>query len=115
MERVAAQIAQIDLKVTVLTDASPVEVDVTLGGQDLVAWHGAATETWTELGTVLRVERATGRALRLLDEPSSALDETTTRQLIAYLQDLVAQGTGVRVATHDPLVVEAVDRVLPLG
>lgn len=66
LERVTAQIAQTGLSVTVLTGASPVEVGVTLGGHDPVAWHGAATETWTELGAVLRVERATGRALRLL-------------------------------------------------
>lgn len=66
LERVAAQIAQTGLDVTVLTGASPVEVGVTLGGHDPVAWHGTATETWTELGAVLRVERATGWALRLL-------------------------------------------------
>lgn len=53
--------------------------------------------------------------LLLLDEPSSALDETTTNQVLAYLQELVDAGAGVLVATHDPLVVEAVDKVIPLG
>lgn len=66
VERVAARISQAGLHVSVLTGASAVDVAVQLDGQDPVAWHGRATETWTELGAVLRVERASGLALALL-------------------------------------------------
>ena len=52
--------------------------------------------------------------LLLLDEPSSALDEATTGRTITYLRELVCQGAAVLVATHDPLVIEAADRVRPL-
>ncbi|BDA63517.1 hypothetical protein [Actinomyces capricornis] len=66
LERIAAQISQMGLSASVLTGASRSEVAVDLTGNDAAAWHGRATETWTELGAVLRVERATGRALALL-------------------------------------------------
>ncbi|MCR2053773.1 hypothetical protein NSA19_13195 [Actinomyces bowdenii] len=66
LERIAARIAQMGLSASVLTGASRSEVAIDLAGSDAAAWHGRATETWTELGAVLRVERATGRALALL-------------------------------------------------
>lgn len=84
-------------------------------GLDLVLDHEVRTLSGGERQRVGLASLITAQPrLLLLDEPSSALDEATTRQLIAYLQELVAQGTGVLVATHDPLVVEAADQVLPL-
>lgn len=53
------------------------------------------------------------RAL-LLDEPSSALDEATTHRIIAQLRELVDSGVGILTATHDPLLIEAADTVIPL-
>lgn len=85
-------------------------------GLDLVLDHEVRTLSGGERQRVGLASLITAQPrLLLLDEPSSALDEATTRQLIAYLQELVAQGTGVLVATHDPLVVEAAGRVIPLG
>ncbi|BDA63516.1 ATP-binding cassette domain-containing protein [Actinomyces capricornis] len=50
----------------------------------------------------------------LLDEPTSALDEATTHRVIAHLRELVDSGVGILTATHDPLLIEAADTVMPL-
>lgn len=53
------------------------------------------------------------RAL-VLDEPTSALDARTTAAVIDELRRLGGEGVGVLAATHDSLLIEAADRVLPV-
>lgn len=50
----------------------------------------------------------------LRSEPTSALDEATTHRVIAHLRELVDSGVGILTATHDPLLIEAADTVMPL-
>ena len=53
--------------------------------------------------------------LLLADEPSGALDQARTEALLAQLRRLQgAEGTALVVVTHDPLVADAMDRVLTL-
>lgn len=49
----------------------------------------------------------------ILDEPTAGLDEASTRALLRSLRDLVPDRT-VLVVSHDPLVVDAADRVITL-
>jgi ABC-type lipoprotein export system ATPase subunit len=49
------------------------------------------------------------------DEPTGNLDSLTGRTIIALLRDIVRQThAGLLVATHDPAVVAAADRVLQI-
>lgn len=61
----------------------------------------------------LALARALMRNPRILiaDEPSSALDRERTEHLIELFIQLAAQGTGVLLATHDPLLAAACHRV----
>lgn len=61
----------------------------------------------------LALARALMRNPRILiaDEPSSALDRGRTEHLIELFIQLAAQGTGVLLATHDPLLATACHRV----
>lgn len=54
---------------------------------------------------------AAERAVILADEPTASLDEANTRMLCARLRDL-ARDRLIVVATHDPIVMEACDRVI---
>lgn len=54
---------------------------------------------------------AAERAVILADEPTASLDEVNTRMLCARLRDL-ARDRLIVVATHDPIVMEACDRVI---
>lgn len=54
---------------------------------------------------------AAERPVILADEPTASLDEVNTRMLCARLRDL-ARDRLIVVATHDPIVMEACDRVL---
>ncbi len=50
------------------------------------------------------------------DEPTGRLDEELSAHVLATLRELQAEaGTGVLVASHDPVVVAAADRVVRLG
>lgn len=80
LEKVSAQAARLGLTVTALTGASPVDVAVTLDGRAPSAWHGTATETWTELGAAVRVEQATRPAATLL--PAVAVGSVALLALI---------------------------------
>ena len=51
-------------------------------------------------------------ALLVADEPTSHLDTEAGRELVALLQELARGGVAVVVASHDPVVVGAADRVL---
>jgi putative ABC transport system ATP-binding protein len=54
-------------------------------------------------------------ALLLADEPTAQLDSTNGTAVVALLRDLVRSGGATAVVTtHDPLVVEAADRVVHL-
>jgi len=50
----------------------------------------------------------------LTDEPTGALDSTSSHTLIDLLRKIASQGTTVVVVTHDPLVAAAADRVLEI-
>jgi ABC-type lipoprotein export system ATPase subunit len=53
-------------------------------------------------------------ALLLVDEPTSELDEATRDHVIGELRREAARGAVVVVATHDPVVIRACDRRIPL-
>ncbi|MEX1022320.1 MAG: ABC transporter ATP-binding protein [Dehalococcoidia bacterium] len=63
------------------------------------------------------VARALANKPRLLiaDEPTGELDSTTGAQIFALLRDVAAAGVTVIAATHDPFVMEHVDRVLEMS
>ena len=50
--------------------------------------------------------------LVLADEPTGALDSTTTRQVMALFQSLHEQGITVVLVTHDPAIAEYAQRVV---
>ena len=50
------------------------------------------------------------------DEPTGRLDEELSTHVLATLREVyAADGTGVLIASHDPVVVAAADRVVRLG
>jgi len=53
-------------------------------------------------------------ALLLLDEPTYGLDRRATDAVVAILDELRAAGQGQVVATHDPRLLPACDRVVAL-
>jgi energy-coupling factor transport system ATP-binding protein len=57
---------------------------------------------------------AVGARLILLDEPSSQLDEASVERLAVVLVAAARAGTGVVVASHDPVLVDAADVVVDL-
>ncbi len=63
---------------------------------------------------VLATEVRDARYL-LADEPTAHLDAERTHLVIAALRDAADRGVAVVVATHDPLVAHAADRVLVLA
>ncbi len=55
-------------------------------------------------------------ALLLADEPTASLDDQNARLVVEELRRLADEsGASLLIATHDPVVVEAFDRVVPLG
>nr|WP_300339247.1 hypothetical protein [Actinomyces sp.] len=85
IEEVASRVADMGLTPTVLRGASPVTVSVTLSGQAPHAWHGEASETWSELGADTRV--ATASASSTVLTTATALASTG---LVALLSELRA-------------------------
>ena len=55
-------------------------------------------------------------AVLIADEPTANLDSALSREVLALLGELAAQGQTVLISSHDPLVFEAVrvDRVIEL-
>lgn len=51
----------------------------------------------------------------LLDEPSEGLDEASRGLLVGWLRALAARGHGILIATHDPEMVAACDRVASIS
>lgn len=64
----------------------------------------------------LMIARAhhTGARLILADEPTADLDPETARAVIAGLLSLRARGAALVVASHDPAVLAAMDRVVEI-
>lgn len=54
------------------------------------------------------------KRLLLADEPSGSLDAATTDTVLAALRAAATSGLAVLVATHDPRVVAAADRVVTI-
>ena len=52
--------------------------------------------------------------LVIADEPTGELDSTTGAQIFALLREVSDSGVTVITATHDPFVIEHVDRVLEM-
>tara|TARA_B110000263_G_scaffold87442_1_gene76450 strand:- start:936 stop:2351 length:1416 start_codon:yes stop_codon:yes gene_type:complete len=57
------------------------------------------------------VMSANPRAI-LLDEPSEGLDESARGLLVNWMRALAAQGHGILIATHDPEMIAASDRIV---
>ncbi len=53
--------------------------------------------------------------LLIADEPTGELDSATGAQIFGLLQAITAEGTTVIAATHDPLMIEHVGRVLEMA
>ena len=53
--------------------------------------------------------------LLIADEPTGELDSATGAQIFGLLQAITAEGTTVMAATHDPLMIEHVGRVLEMA
>jgi putative ABC transport system ATP-binding protein len=52
----------------------------------------------------------------LADEPTGRLDEELSTHVLTTLREFhAASGTGVLIASHDPIVIAAVDRVVRLS
>ncbi len=56
-----------------------------------------------------------GRELILADEPTADLDPETARLVILSLTRLKQQGRSLIVATHDPALAAAMDRIVEIG
>jgi putative ABC transport system ATP-binding protein len=55
-------------------------------------------------------------AFLVADEPTGRLDEDLSTHVLATLRDVYAwAGTGVLIASHDPVVVASADRVVRLS
>ncbi|MYD64792.1 MAG: ABC transporter ATP-binding protein [Chloroflexi bacterium] len=52
--------------------------------------------------------------LLIADEPTGELDSATGAQIFELLQTISAEGTTVIAATHDPLMIEHVERILEM-
>ncbi len=52
--------------------------------------------------------------LLIADEPTGELDSATGAQIFELLQSISAEGTTVIAATHDPLMIEHVGRILEM-
>ncbi len=53
--------------------------------------------------------------LVLLDEPTSQLDEANAERVAALLRAEAAAGTAIVCATHDPVLIEAAERVVEIA
>jgi len=51
----------------------------------------------------------------IADEPTGNLDETNSLAIIQTLKNYTAQGNTVIIATHDPLVIQAADRIFSMN
>lgn len=94
IEETASRVSDLGLEPTVLQGASPATVTVTLGGSAPQAWHGEASETWTELGATTRVTSVSSSTTALLT--ASALVSTG---FVALLSELRASQARRRTAS----------------
>ena len=51
----------------------------------------------------------------IADEPTGNLDEENSRSIIDMLKEYTDQGNTVLIATHDPIVIDAADKILTMS
>ena len=109
-----------DGRKTLLADSSGAGVDPE-GWTSQCAWVPQRPDLGPESLTLslgqrerLAVARAcaSGRPLVLLDEPTAHLDEASRLEVVAEMRRVASTGAAVVVATHDPAVAAAADRVV---
>jgi lipoprotein-releasing system ATP-binding protein len=116
------------------TAAENVEMPMRIGGLPLGEARGRATELLTRVGLAERLEHRPGMlsggeqqrvavaralvmrpALLLADEPTGDLDEPTAESLHGLLRQMHAEhGLTSVIATHNPKLAAACDRILKL-
>ena len=57
---------------------------------------------------------AGGRQILLADEPTGSLDSASSRSVFELLGAIAGQGVAVVVATHDPIIMQYVTRVISI-
>ena len=97
---------------------SVVDVDALLADLGLTAEASRAVDAISmgqQQRTALARAIAPAPAVLLADEPTSFQDGGHAGAAVAALREAARRGAAVLVATHDPAVVGAADRVLDLG
>lgn len=85
-----------------------------VGLEDLANRRPGAMSGGQQQRVALARAVASGCSLLLADEPTGALDSTNTARLLVLIRSLVTRGTACLIATHDPTVASAADRVLEM-
>ncbi|WP_172192632.1 hypothetical protein [Actinomyces faecalis] len=98
IEEVASRVASMGLTPTVLRGASPATVSVTLSGSAPHAWHGEATETWSELGADTRVTTTSAWGTTLIT--ATALASTGLVALLSELRAGIHRQRTARLLLH---------------
>ena len=69
----------------------------------------------TVLSALVPVALNSEPSVVLLDEPSEGLDQSSRGLLLGWLRALAERGHGILVATHDPEVITACDRIVTIS
>lgn len=56
-----------------------------------------------------------GRKVLLADEPTGSLDKENSKLVFSVLRDLAKSGLAILISTHDPLIEDYADRILPMS